>query len=72
MTFAFRVLAIRYGYGVDGYKDVRFSSSVASAYSKIVTGMKFTGDVAKVNINSIVRMNGLRCAVTPLLRAKVN
>ena len=53
MTFAFRVLAIRYGYGVDGYKDVRFSSSVASAYSKIVTGMKFTGDVAKVMLTAL-------------------
>jgi len=40
-------LEVLYDYGEAGYKDVVFSYSTTSAFSKIVTGIKFTGDGAQ-------------------------
>ena len=40
-------LEVLYDYGEAGYKDVVFSYSTSSAFSKIVTGVKFTGDEAQ-------------------------
>ena len=40
-------LEVLYGYGEAGYKDVAFSYSTTSAFSKIVTGVKFSGDGAQ-------------------------
>ena len=40
-------LEVLYDYGEAGYKDVAFSFSTTSAFSKIVTGVKFTGDAAQ-------------------------
>ena len=40
-------LEVLYDYGEAGYKDVAFSYSTASAFSKIVTGVTFTGDAAQ-------------------------
>ena len=37
-------LEVLYDYGEAGYKDVAFSYSTSSAFSKIVTGVKFSGD----------------------------
>ena len=40
-------LEVLYDYGEAGYKDVVFTHSTTSAFSKIVTGVKFTGDEAQ-------------------------
>ena len=37
-------LEVLYDYGEAGYKDVAFSYATTSAFNKIVTGVKFTGD----------------------------